>query len=47
MEWEKKRFLIELEIEKAKIELETLSKWIWFLQACFLLTISAAVKFTL
>lgn len=43
MEWEKQKFLIELEIEKVKIEIESLSKWIWFLQACFLLTLSATV----
>jgi len=44
MEWEKQKLLVELEIEKIKIEMESLSKWIWFLQACFLLTVSATVS---
>jgi len=44
MEWEKQKLLVELEIEKIKIEMESLSKWVWFLQACFLLTVSATVS---
>jgi len=43
MDWEKQKFLIELELKKLEVEKERLLKWVSFLQTAFLITISATV----
>ena len=43
MEWEKQKFLIELELKKLEIRKENILKRISFLQTLILLTISAVV----
>jgi hypothetical protein len=44
MDWERKKFLIELEVKRLELEKEKLLKWISFLQTAFLLVISATVS---
>ena len=43
MNWERYKFIIELELKKFEIEKERLLKWISFLQTAFLITISATI----
>jgi len=44
MDWERKKFLFELEVKRLELEKEKLLKWIGFLQTSFLLVISATVS---
>jgi len=44
MNWEKQKFLLELELKKLEIEKEKLLKWIGFLQTVLLITASATIS---
>jgi hypothetical protein len=44
MDWEKQKFLMELELKKLEIEKEKLLKWIGFLQTALLIVTSATIS---
>ena len=44
MEWEKQKFLMELELKKLEIEKEKILKWIGFLQTNSIIALSATAS---
>jgi len=44
LDWEKQKYLLDLELERVHIEKERRFKWIGFIQTVFLLTASATIS---